>query len=72
MTAPGVPEDSLRLSQISAAIVQSAIVGVVVVDRDLRGLLWNRFMESLTGIPAADVLGRPLLDVLPHCASPRC
>jgi diguanylate cyclase (GGDEF)-like protein/PAS domain S-box-containing protein len=66
VTGPDAREDPLRPSQISAAIVAGASVGIVVVDRELRCLLWNRFMESLTGVTAEALLGRPLLDALPH------
>ena len=66
MTGTDPRPDSLRPSQISASIVASASVGVLVVDRELRCLLWNRFMESLTGVPADAVLGRPLVEALPH------
>ena len=34
-------------------------------DRGLRITLWNRFMEEMTGIPAAEVLGKEATGVFP-------
>jgi PAS domain S-box-containing protein len=47
------------------ALAASDTVGVAVCDRELRYLLWNRFMEVHTGFPAAAVLGRCVLDLHP-------
>ena len=48
------------------ALVHGDTVGVAVVDRALRYLVWNRFMERLTGLAANDVVGRDARDVHPH------
>jgi PAS domain S-box-containing protein len=48
--------------QFNREIVSNAGEGIVVSDRSLRCLVWNRFMETLTGIPARDVIGRSLLE----------
>jgi PAS domain S-box-containing protein len=40
----------------------------VLVDRDEHVLLWNRAAEAMTGLAAADVLGRPARDALPGYA----
>jgi diguanylate cyclase (GGDEF)-like protein/PAS domain S-box-containing protein len=50
-------EDPLR-QQLTDEIVADAGVGIVVYDRDLKYILFNPFMERLTGRKAADVLGR--------------
>ncbi|MBS7539161.1 PAS domain-containing hybrid sensor histidine kinase/response regulator [Ancylobacter lacus] len=37
--------------------------GVIVVDRERRVLIWNRWMAAATGKPASACLGRPLDDL---------
>jgi PAS domain-containing protein len=36
-------------NQFNKAIISSASEGIVVYDRELRYVLWNRFMEELKG-----------------------
>ncbi|HYK02710.1 MAG TPA: EAL domain-containing protein [Thermoanaerobaculia bacterium] len=55
-------------NRFATEIIENAGEGIVVYDRELRYLLWNRFMEELTGMPAADVLGRPATELFPHLA----
>jgi PAS domain S-box-containing protein len=51
-------ERELRESRdFIAQVIASDEEGIVVVDRELRYLIRNRFMEELTGIPSADLLG---------------
>src|SRR5688500_239265 len=52
-------------------IIDNAAEGIVVYDRELRYVLWNDFMKELTGIEAADVLGRPAVEVFPHIVEQR-
>ena len=40
-----------------AQVISSAEEGIVVLDRELRYVLRNRFMEELTGIPSDDLYG---------------
>jgi HEAT repeat protein len=40
-------------------------IGVLTLDRSLVVRTWSPWLESATGIPAADVLGRALVDVVP-------
>jgi PAS domain S-box-containing protein len=47
-------------SEFNTQIVASAQEGIVVVDEHRRCVLWNPFMERLTGIRAQDVVGKPL------------
>jgi len=47
-------------SEFNTQIVASAQEGIVVVDEHRRCVLWNPFMERLTGIPAHEVVGKPL------------
>lgn len=46
-------------------VVASAQEGIVVYGRDLRYEVWNAFMERLTGMAAAEVLGRHPLEIFP-------
>jgi diguanylate cyclase (GGDEF)-like protein/PAS domain S-box-containing protein len=52
--------------RFASEIIDNAGEGIVVYDRDLRYMLWNRFMEELTGLPEHDVVGRPAMDIFPH------
>ena len=51
--------------QFIMQIIQSAQEGIIVYGLDLRYLVWNPFMEQLTGLPASEVLGKHPLDVFP-------
>ncbi|MCU1231880.1 MAG: diguanylate cyclase/phosphodiesterase with sensor(s) [Acidobacteria bacterium] len=60
-------ERALRDSHLFASeIISGAAEGIVVYDRELRYLVWNRFMEEMTGLPAAAVLGKRAPDLFPH------
>jgi diguanylate cyclase (GGDEF)-like protein/PAS domain S-box-containing protein len=60
-------ENALRQShQFTSQIISSAGEGIIVYDRDLRYVVWNTFMENLTGLRAGDVLGRSATDLFPH------
>jgi PAS domain S-box-containing protein len=60
----GPAEADLALSTVLSSIGE----GLVVYDRDLRFQMWNPFMERLTGLSAAEVLGREALEVFPDFA----
>jgi diguanylate cyclase (GGDEF)-like protein/PAS domain S-box-containing protein len=47
-------------------LVASVGEGVIAYDRSLRYRLWNRFMEVLTGVPAAQVIGTHAAEHFPH------
>jgi PAS domain S-box-containing protein len=55
----------LEAKLLSEQIIISAQEGVVVYDRDLRYQVWNPYMERLTDLPAADVLGSHPLKFFP-------
>jgi PAS domain S-box-containing protein len=59
--AAGVLEARLFNDQI----IQGALEGVIVYDRELRYQTWNPFMEQLSGVPASAVLGKRALEVFP-------
>ena len=46
-------------------VISGAREGIVVYDRGLRITLWNRFMEDMTGLKAADVLGKYPFEIFP-------
>ncbi len=52
--------------QFSEAIISSAGEGIIVHGMDLRYLLWNPFMEELTGLLREDVIGRDPRDLFPE------
>jgi len=64
---PKRAEEALRdANQFNIEIVSQAGEGIVVYDRNLRYVVWNQFMERLTGALAEDVIGRKALDLFPH------
>jgi PAS domain-containing protein len=56
----------VETTQFSRQIVETAQEGILVLDRNFRYVLWNPFMERLTGRPAADVLGRRIDEISPE------
>jgi PAS domain S-box-containing protein len=52
----------------AARALETIADGVVLLDRDERVLLWNTAAEAMTGLAAADLLGRHARDVLPGYA----
>ncbi|HTZ38866.1 MAG TPA: PAS domain S-box protein [Syntrophales bacterium] len=60
-------EKALRESErFNKEIISSANEGIIVYDREFRYVVWNRFMEELTGLPAEEVLGMSAFEVFPH------
>src|SRR5258708_17002036 len=53
-------------NHFATEIIENAGEGIVVYDRDLRYVVWNHFMEELTGLTAEEVLGRKAIDIFPH------
>jgi len=58
-------ERERRDSELATDIMSNAGEGIIVYDRDLRCLVWNKFMEDLTGLPADQVLGKRAADFFP-------
>jgi PAS domain S-box-containing protein len=48
----------------SGAILANVADGIVAVDRDGHVVLWNRAAEEITGVPAAEAIGRTTAQVL--------
>ena len=53
-------------NRFAREIIDNAGEGIVVYDSELRYLIWNRFMEDLTGLAAKDVAGKSALELFPH------
>jgi PAS domain S-box-containing protein len=51
---------------LSELIVESTTEGIIVVDNDMRHLLWNSGMEAINGMRRAEVLGKTVFEVFPH------
>jgi diguanylate cyclase (GGDEF)-like protein/PAS domain S-box-containing protein len=67
VTERKLAEEELRQShQFTHQIISSAGEGMIVYDRDLRYVVWNPFMERLTGLSAGQVLGKRPADLFPH------
>ncbi len=63
----GRVEEALReADQFRQEVISGAGAGIAVYDREFRYLVWNQFMEDLTGVPAAQVLSKQALDLFPH------
>jgi diguanylate cyclase (GGDEF)-like protein/PAS domain S-box-containing protein len=67
LTAQRRAERALRESErFVQTVLDSIQEGLIVYDQDLRCLVWNRYMEDLSGLPSERVLGRPATEVFPH------
>jgi PAS domain S-box-containing protein len=62
-------EDALReSSEFSRQVVTSAQEGIVVCDRKLRYIVWNQYMERITGKATGEVIGKQPWEALPFLA----
>ncbi len=50
-------------------IIQSSNIGIVVVDREMRVELFNRFMQVHSGISPDIAIGKPLLELFPELSA---
>ncbi len=66
IAAARAERDLRETNQFASEIIENAGEGIVVYDRDLRYIVWNHFMEELTGMTAEDVLGRRATELFPH------
>jgi two-component system cell cycle sensor histidine kinase/response regulator CckA len=53
-------------NQFREEIISGASEGIVVYDRALRRIVWNRYMEEITGISAERALGGRAFDMALH------
>jgi PAS domain S-box-containing protein len=51
-------------------IIRHIQEGIAVYDRELRHRIWNPFLEALSGVPAARVLGRHVREISPLLDGP--
>jgi PAS domain S-box-containing protein len=59
-------EEKIRGSEeFLRRVITGAKEGIIVYDRELKIRLWNRFMEEMTGLQAADVQGKNALELFP-------
>jgi hypothetical protein len=59
-------DDALRqANEYLRAIIDGVEEGIIVYDRELRYVVFNRFMERMHGRPASEVLGRRATEVFP-------
>ncbi len=62
-------EDALReANQFNLEIISGANEGIVVYDRDFKYLVWNGFMEKLTGMRSEEYIGKDARELLPAIA----
>jgi PAS domain S-box-containing protein len=54
-----------EITRCSQQIINCVHEGIVVHGLDLRHLVWNPYMERITGIAAAEVVGKHPLEVFP-------
>jgi len=58
-------EEALReSSQFNQQVIDNAREGIIVYDREIRYVVWNPFMEELSGLRAEKVLGKRPRDLL--------
>ena len=59
-------ENRIRESEeFLRTVITGAKEGIIVFDRGLRITLWNRFMEDMTGMKTADVIGKKPFEIFP-------
>ncbi|MDQ2743535.1 MAG: EAL domain-containing protein [Chloroflexota bacterium] len=58
------------MNQFSQDMISNAQQGIVAYDREFRYLLWNPYMERVSGIAAEEVLGRVAPDLFPLLRNP--
>jgi PAS domain S-box-containing protein len=59
-------ENELKdLNEFNKQIINSATEGIIVFDTELRYLVWNPFMEGISGVKSSEVVGKQMLDAFP-------
>jgi|GEM_PF-4394230 len=58
-------EALLESNEFNKQIIASAREGIVVYDCELKYVVWNPYMEELTGVRAAEVLGKSPFELFP-------
>lgn len=52
-------------------ICETMNIGLIVLDRDLKVKMWNRWMCAYSGIDEQEILDRPLVDFYPELDAPK-
>ena len=65
-----VEEALLESSRFTEQVIFCAGEGIIVLDRDLKCVVWNQRMTEMTGYQAEQVTGRRIDEVFPHMAEP--
>jgi PAS domain S-box-containing protein len=59
-------EAALReLSQLNSEVISGVNTGIIVTDRELRLLVWNRYMEQMTGLSKDGLLSKSAEEAFP-------
>lgn len=51
---------------LSDLVIERVGFGIFVLDRDMKVLMWNRFMQDHSGQPADTVVGKSIFDTFPE------
>jgi len=51
-------------------IFDTVNIGLVILDKDIKVLYWNRWMATRSGIPAERIIGESIFDYFPHLSTP--
>ncbi len=54
-----------ELSQLNSEVISGVNAGIVVYDKNLRHLIWNRYMEEMTGLLEESLLGKTFKESFP-------
>ena len=66
ITQRKLAENAVREAfQLNQQVINGAKEGIIVYDRQLKYRVWNPFMEELTGVSAAQVIGKHPLEIFP-------
>jgi PAS domain S-box-containing protein len=61
----GQEKRSGDFDELSRRVIMDAREGIIVFDSELRCILWNTFMEQLTGLSSSEVRGERAFDMFP-------
>jgi two-component system NtrC family sensor kinase len=69
-TGPAAAEMSAAATAAVQALLERLYLGLLVVDSELRVVVWNRFLELHSSRPSTDVLGKVIFDCFPELPRP--
>jgi diguanylate cyclase len=71
MASQGAEYISGTISMNFSQIIEMVNIGIVILDKDLKVQLWNRWMETHSNLSAEKIIGRSLLECFPDINTPR-